>query len=353
MASRRGFLQTALAAFALPSLTWADAGNPSYLSAAKMADGSYALFGLDAAGQIRFSIPLPTRGHAAAAHPTRPIAVAFARRPGTYAIVLDCVTGAELTQMHAPDGHHFYGHGAFSADGTTLFTTENHIETGAGVIGVWQNYQRIGAFSSNGIGPHEILRLPGADTLIIANGGIHTHPDTGRAKLNIGSMLPNLSYLSPMGEVLERVTLEHPKNSIRHIAVRADGLVGMAMQWQGNVAEVPPLLALHRMGEQPCEITAAPAQHRWLKGYAGSIAFAQNSVGITSPRGGVAQIFDVDTGAVAAEIRRPDICGLAPLGAGFIATDGLGHVVQLNAKIETHLSHNPVISWDNHLIPIS
>ncbi|MBL1434881.1 MAG: DUF1513 domain-containing protein [Rhodobacteraceae bacterium] len=353
MASRRGFLQTALAAFALPSLTWADAGNPSYLSAAKRADGRYALFGLDGAGQIRFSIPLPTRGHAAAAHPTRPVAVAFARRPGTYAIALDCVTGAEIAKMQAPEGHHFYGHGVFSADGNTLFTTENHIETGVGIIGVWENYQRIGAFPSNGIGPHEILRLPGTDTLIVANGGIHTHPDTGRAKLNINTMQPNLSYLSPLGDVLEMLTLPHSKNSIRHIAVRSDGLVGMAMQWQGNVAEVPPLLALHRMGVQPVEIKAAPAQHRWLKGYAGSIAFAQNSVGITSPRGGVAQVFAADTGALQAEFRRPDICGLAPHGAGFIATDGLGHVVQLNGETETPLSHDPTIFWDNHLISIS
>ena len=153
MASRRGFLQTALAALTLPSLTWADAGNPSYLSAAKRSDGRYELFGLDAAGQIKFSIPLPTRGHAAAAHPARPVAVAFARRPGTYAIVLDCVMGAEITRMQAPMGHHFYGHGAYSADGNTLFTTENHIETGAGIIGVWENYQRIGAFPSNGIAP--------------------------------------------------------------------------------------------------------------------------------------------------------------------------------------------------------
>ena len=59
--------------------------------------------------------------------------------------------------------------------------------------------------------PHEILRFPGSDTLIVANGGIQTHPDTGRAKLNIERMLPNLSYLSPLGDVLEMVALTQPK----------------------------------------------------------------------------------------------------------------------------------------------
>ena len=65
------------------------------------------------------------------------------------------------------------------------------------------------------------------------------------------------------------------------------------------------------------------------------------------------QVFNVETGTLHAEFRRPDICGLAPHNAGFIATDGLGHVVQLDATTETQLSHKPRISWDNHLIPIS
>lgn len=357
MLARRTFLKSILAASIMPSATWADAGNPSYIAAAKSSDGQFTLKGLDLLGQVRFSIPLPTRGHAAAAHPTRPIAVAFARRPGTYAIVLDCVTGKEIARMEAPSGHHFYGHGVFSENGNTLFTTENAYASGEGRIGIWDassGYRRIGGFASNGIGPHEILRLPNTDTLVIANGGIHTHPDTGRAKLNLDTMRPNLSYLAPNGEVLEVLELEHPQNSIRHIAVRNDGLVGIAMQWQGPKAEQPPLLALHKMGGASRSLSALRTQHRWLKGYAGSVAFSHNGnhVGITSPRGGVVQLFDVDTGGLMQEVKQPDICGLAPHPAGFIATDGLGHVVQLDANTATTVSYDSTILWDNHLIPL-
>lgn len=357
MLERRRFLQSILAASLLPARTWADVGNPSYLAAGRQGDGRFVLAGLDLAGQMRFTIPLPTRGHAAAAHPSRPVAVAFARRPGVYAIVLECVNGRQIARMDAPEGRHFYGHGVFSQDGNTLFTTENAYETGAGMIGIWDvtnGYRRIGEFPSNGIGPHEVLRLPGTDILVVANGGIRTHPETGRAKLNLDTMRPNLSYIAPNGAVLDVVTLAQHQSSIRHIAVRPDGLLGMAMQWQGRMTDVPPLLATHRMHSPARLMAAPPAQHRWLKGYGGSVAFSQDAtrIGITSPRGGIAQFFDLETGTLHAEIKAPDICGLAPHPGGFLATDGHGNVIRISPQAATRIHPHTAISWDNHLVSI-
>ncbi len=54
---------------------------------------------------------------------------------------------------------------------------------------------RAGEFASGGVGPHEIRRMPGSDVLVIANGGIATHPGSSRAKLNIPKMQPNLAYI--------------------------------------------------------------------------------------------------------------------------------------------------------------
>ena len=65
MTTRRGFLASLLAASTMPRLSWADAGNPAYLSAAREGDGGYALFGLSETGADVFRIPLPGRGHAA------------------------------------------------------------------------------------------------------------------------------------------------------------------------------------------------------------------------------------------------------------------------------------------------
>jgi uncharacterized protein len=96
MATRRAFL-AGLAASTLPRMAWADVGNPAYLAAAKLADETFALHALSAQGRSLFHLPLPARGHAAAAHPVDAVAVAFARRPGTYALVLDMARGACCT----------------------------------------------------------------------------------------------------------------------------------------------------------------------------------------------------------------------------------------------------------------
>lgn len=366
MTTRRGFLG-ALAAFAaVPAATWADVGAPRYLAAAEAPDGSYRLYGLDGAGGETFHLTLPERGHAAAAHPTRPEAVAFARRPGVLAIVLDCRSGAETARLAAPEGRHFYGHGVFSADGATLFTTENDYEAGEGRIGLWsadEGYRRIGEIASGGVGPHDVKRLPGRDVLVVANGGIETHPDTGRVKLNLPTMRPNLAYLTPDGELVDRFGFDGAEhmNSIRHLALRPDGLVAFATQWQGEPA-APPLLGLHRPGEAPRFLRAQMEDHRRMEGYAGSVSFSGDGarVGVTSPRGGLVQIFDSASGAHLETVTLADACGLAPAEASFLVTSGTGWVGPLedaaaDAPSQQAAGQTPAraMRWDNHLVDLS
>lgn len=356
---RRRFLATLAAATAAPTLSWADAGNPAFLAAARDRDGRFAIWGLAADGTRLFSQPLPDRGHAATAHPTRPEAVAFARRPGTFALVIDCATGRLRAQLTPPEGRQFNGHGAFSGDGMRLYTSEVVADGSAGRIGVWdvsRGYVRVGEFSSNGIGPHEILRLPGTETLVVANGGIQTDPQD-RTKLNIDTMRPNLSYLSSQGEVIEVVELPQDlrQNSIRHLARRSDGLVAFCMQWQGDLMEPVPLLGLHRLGARaPVLANPAPAEILAMNGYAGSVAFARGGreVGITSPRGGMVQVYDADTGAPVWSVRRADVCGLGPCASGgFTATDGQGLVAQIADQTLIPFARADV-AWDNHLVTL-
>lgn len=358
--TRRTFLSGVFALGVAPTASWADAGSPGFLAAAQVADGSYRLFGLDRGGHEVLSIPLPARGHAAAAHPQRPEAVAFARRPGTYAIVLDCRDGRVIQRLAAPEGRHFYGHGCFSGDGSVLYTAENAYESGEGRIGLWaagDGYGRLGEIPSGGIGPHDVARLPGEETLVVANGGIRTHPDTGRTKLNLPTMRPNLCYLAPSGEILQCVELDpHLRlNSIRHLAVRPDGLVAFAMQWEGPATEAPPLLGLHRRGgARPSLLSAPPVEQRGLHGYAGSVAFsgAGDLVGITAPRGNRAQLFDPESLELRSMPSRADICGLAPSSDGLAATDGNGAFLAIGDERSDVLTSLRDRRWDNHLVAV-
>lgn len=350
MTSRRSFL-AGLAAVAIPCPTWADAGNPAYLAAAKQGE-TYALHGLTETGESLFSLPIPSRGHAAAAHPNRPLAVAFARRPGRFAVVIDCANGVELARLIPPQGRQFNGHGVFSADGSILYTSEVVAETSEGRVGRWDatTFVRIDEWASGGIGPHDIKRL--GTTLVIANGGIATDP-RDRTKLNIPTMRPNLTQLSDTGAILAQADLPGlSQNSIRHLALGADGQIAFAMQWEGDPAETVPLLGLWRPGSAPRLCEAAESEALRMKGYAGSIAWnAAGQIAVTSPKGGVAMLFDED-GQFLATHARGDICGAAPLGAaGFLFSDGSGGLMTLVAGSLVPLNRL-ALHWDNHIVSL-
>ncbi|SFI63462.1 DUF1513 domain-containing protein [Albimonas pacifica] len=327
----------------------------AHLVAARLPSGAFALVGLAADGAELFRLPLPDRGHAAAVHPARPEAVAFARRPGTFGLVVDLVTGAGIARLETPEGVHFMGHGCISADGTRLYTPENDYARERGILGVWDaaDWRRLGEIPSGGLGPHDVIEMADG-VLAVANGGIFTDPAMDRQKLNLPSMRPSLAYLDPRsGAVLEAVEPPARQASLRHIAMRADGTIAAAMQWEGEAARAPAILALHRRGEA-LRLLEAPAEaQRRLKGYGGSVAFSGDGrmAAVTSPRGGVAHLFDVETGAFLAEIDQPDVCGAAPAGAGLLLSDGMGWLRWIGPDgRETARRETPGLAWDNHLV---
>ena len=351
MANRRMVIKGLAAAAILPRRGWAAAGSPAWVAAARSPDDSHALYGIDAGGGLVFAVPLPGRGHAAAAHPGRAEAVAFARRPGLFALVLDCRTGAVLHRLAPPPGLQFNGHGAFSPDGRLLYTSEVVAQGSAGRIGIWdaaQDYARLGQIDSHGIGPHEVrTRADGA--VILANGGIETDP-LDRTPLNLGRMRPNLAVLSPSGGLLSLTELDPGlhQNSIRHLALLRDG-VAFAMQWQGDPAETVPLLGI--LGSALTLAIPPEDQAAAMRGYAGSIAANGGLIAVTSPRGGVAMIHD-EGGAHRATLRRADICGVAPAAdAPFTFTDGGGAIWSADeAGLRLRARHG--LAWDNHLVRI-
>ncbi|MEP5151778.1 DUF1513 domain-containing protein, partial [Planktotalea sp.] len=217
---------------------------------------------------------------------------------------------------------------------------------------VWETragYRRINEFASGGVGPHDIKRIAGTEVLVVANGGIDTHPETGRTKLNIPTMAPNLSYIDN-GEVIE--IAEPPramhKNSIRHLALAPNGAVAFGMQWQGDGA-APNLVGLHRRGAPLEFMQASPAQTRAMQGYVGSIAVSGDGVqiAVTSPRGGIVQSYDINTAQLNATQTLDDVCGVAQTQNGFAITTGTGLL-----QNETTQRRAAQLKWDNHLINV-
>ncbi|MEM8650748.1 MAG: DUF1513 domain-containing protein, partial [Pseudomonadota bacterium] len=216
------------------------AGEALFASAFKRHDGSHGVVFLGEQGQVLYEFALPGRGHDVTICRKTQIGVVFARRPGNFTLIFDLKGFSPHQILTARDGRHFYGHGVFSVDGKLLYATENDFDSGTGVIGVYDATDRfkwVGEFPSYGIGPHEVLFDPLSNYLVVANGGIETHPDFGRAKLNIPTMEPSLAFIDPMtGELVEKHTL--PANlhklSTRHMAAGNNGRIIFGCQFEGN-----------------------------------------------------------------------------------------------------------------------
>lgn len=366
--NRRTFLLTGLALGAVPRRLLAQAHplQRAYLSCRGDDAELFYVSGFTADGTVLFDLPLPARGHALTVHPQHAHAVVFARRPGTFAQVIDINRGVLLRELAAVAGRHYCGHGVFTADGSLLYVTENDYENERGIIGIYavaDNYRRIGEWHTHGIDPHDVRLLPDGVTLVVANGGIITHPDFPRVKLNIATMSPSLVYLDRRdGRLLSQVQLapELHQLSIRHLAIGQDNTVAIALQYEGPEGDAVPLVALHRAGQAALTLCTAPATAwRSMRQYGGSVAFDRRAtvLAVSSPRGGVIGFWDT-AGRYRRSVALADGCGVAPTArpGEFLASSGLGGVIRIDGHSGTTEPVNAEFLatgyWDNHLVSV-
>lgn len=348
----------ASAAFGPLSAHGAITDRPVYLSAAK-ADGRHKAVLLDDQGYIHWSLDLPGRGHGGAFRPRSKECVMFARRPGQFALVVEQTTGRLVRSLLPPSGRHFYGHGCYSSDGRRLYTTENDFEGERGVIGLWDaadGYRRIGEYDSHDIGPHEVILMPDGHTLAIANGGIATHPETGRRKLNIPDMAPSLVLLDGRdGSLLSKHAPPQQlhKLSLRHLSVNGQGTLFAAAQFEGAPEDTPPLLASLRSNRLRFH-TAGKDVQAAMKNYCGSVSFNKSgqTLAVSCPRGNMITFWS-QTGEFISSTTLQDGCGLASLPGpkDFLATSGTGSVIRFSPDATKLIGFSPAqnIAWDNHI----
>lgn len=357
--TRREFLLAGLGALVLPS--FAQAGTPGLrLLSPATRDGKHFSAALAAAGGDPTSATLaalPWRGHGLQLDPRHPgEALIVSRRPGTMAVKLDLASGRVLHQWQANEDRHFFGHAIYSADGRHVFVNENNIDTGRGLVSVRDadTFKTLEEYSSHGIGPHELLLMPDGVTLVVANGGIQTFPETGRVKINRGRIETGLAYIdSRDGKLRGKYVLPTTRMSLRHLAIGAGGKVGAALQSEGSRDETNvPLLVFHG-GEDALQVADAPAAE-WnrMQRYAASIGYdpVSRRFAISCPNGDSLACWNAD-GSYAGIIAVPKVSGIAfGAGEGFVSNE-LGQIHQVDLSAMTARLHHSVagLQWDNHL----
>lgn len=365
---RRDFLMSSALLSIAPTGFAQTTQSVAYIAAAKTALGEHSFVCLDEKGDSLAEHNVASRGHSFAYSKVQEGGdchiAAIARRPADFCLILD-QKGQLVTEFTSQPSRHFYGHGVYSLDGKYLYLTENDygVNGSRGMIGVYDavnNYERITEFESSGIGPHEIALSADGQSLIVANGGIQTHPERGRKKLNLNSMKPNLAFLDrETGKLINKAELapEFSTNSIRHITVSDSGDVYVALQQQVRSNENCLLAHYDSRTRELNPIVLSDQHEAMLNNYVGDINLdhSQQLLALTSPRGNVLLLADMATGDVQSfEIN--DVCGLSKtvVDGQFVASSGDGKLmlVEIGAPAVNIglITDKQNLYWDNHLI---
>ena len=170
----------------------------------------YSLSLVDSSGSLVRSIPLEFHGHGLALDPRSSARAVLFQKKGPGACELDLVSGRATRPIETVPARHFYGHGAFSADGKSLFATETVLATKAGLIVVRDasTLAIVGELPSFGAAPHDCQLVDDGRLLAVTNGG---GPLEGEP--------PNVAFIElASGKLVEKVVIPGTRINAGHLA---------------------------------------------------------------------------------------------------------------------------------------
>ncbi|AMN68313.1 DUF1513 domain-containing protein [Psychrobacter sp. P11G5] len=317
-------------------------------------ENDFGVVGIDVDREVVWQTTMPERVHDIVVQPISNVlnelsdndhnrdVVVMGRRPSEKFWVLDTATGQVKFAIKASNHRHFYGHACYSLDGKLLYVTENDTISLDGKIGIYDAhdaYKKVAEFDSHGIGPHELIMHPDSETLVIANGGIKTE-QASREELNLDTMRPSLVYLNRHdGSLLEQIFPEHNQMSVRHLAMHNDGTVMIGIQFQGDKHINVSLVLTHKRVDSDFKPLIMP-NNQWQRfhQYIASVAVdsERNLLCVTTPIGGCAAIYDLNTRELIDDVGLPDCAGASVLFTdkkpGFIVSDGQGQLTTLEVN---------------------
>jgi len=238
------------------------------------------------------TMPMEFFGHGLAQHPVdRHRGVIFEKK-GPGCCEVDLRDGRVTRPLTTPKHRAFYGHGAFSRDGSLLFATENNLETGNGLICIRdaKTYQEIGDFPTHGKGPHDCHLVDEGRTLVITNGGgvlNDTGPDAA----------PSVTFVDARStKLLERLTFDTPRINAGHLATTASNdLVAISAPRDGLSPTERGGVTIRTRGGPFVTMTEPEAIVSRMVGESLSLCIVEERavVGVTNPDGNIVTFWDM------------------------------------------------------------
>ncbi len=172
--------------------------------------------------------------------------------------------------------------------------------------------------------------------------------------MNLDAMEPSLVLLRRDGTLVSKEQLPEQMNSVRHLAVAADGTVVSGQQYEGDAMDRIPLLAIKRPGQAFQHFPLGEAQRQIMNQYTASLAIHDELrlLAVTAPRGNKVFIWDLDSTELRQAAHVPDCAGVAAVTEGFVVSSGQGRCRLFDCRGERIASTPldlPAGLWDNHL----
>lgn len=265
-------------------------GGGAYITAGKT-QYALSLINLDVDIPQAERIALPFLGHGLAFDPRDPQRVVVFEKKGPGA----CVVDLRRRQIQAPlatqKTRHFYGHGAFSGDGSLLYATESLLDQdrqGVLVVRDAQTLRELGSLPTYGTAPHDCAILDEGRTMVVANGG-------GAA----GESDPCVTYIDLKTEaLLERVPITSTRFNAGHVAMSRRGdLAIVSAPREGLSPQDLGAVAIRPAGRQAVTVNKPQHAVRRMVGETLSVCIdeARGLVLATHPLGDCVSIWDLDT----------------------------------------------------------
>ena len=265
---------------------------------------------LDVADASPEEITVDFLAHGITPHPERAREVVLFEKHGPGCCVVDLVQGAVIRTVTCSPDRQFYGHGAYSPDGSLLFCTETDVSDGnRGYIAVrdGHTFETVGDFPSHGLAPHDCMFAGDGTTLVVANGG----SPAGREH-----DLPSVAYVDVRsGDLVELVPVPDHQINAGHLDLTAAGDLAVVsaprdgydpQRARGGISLRPRGSALQTMVEPEAVVTKLPGETLSV-----AIHPVTRVAGATTPLGNIVTFWSLQTGSMVHSLRVPNPRGIA------------------------------------------
>jgi hypothetical protein len=267
----------------------------------------FAFVRVDLPGRTVGLTPTTFLPHGVAVDPLNTSRIVTFEKIGPGCAEIDLASGRVTRGVPPADGRWFYGHGAFSADGRLLYSTETVNARESGVIGVRdaKTLAYLGEFPTYGENPHDCHLIDAGRVMVVTNGGGALGTD----------MRPCVTYVEVESRrLLEKQELASDRFNTGHLALGGpDALVIVSAPRKGLSEQDLGAVSLRRGKDALRTMTEPAAVAARMLGEALSVEIHEPTgvAAVTHPAGGMVTFWSLADFALRKQLDLPRPRGLA------------------------------------------